>query len=113
MTGTVTVERIDILEGPNLEGLLRSFTVPSGLDREIEVNARFDRIKLYTGDGDDAAAILGDDVVSYTGVLLGIRYLGLEPGLRHDFIITLKTSLGTFEGHYNVHSRKGSLGRRK
>ena len=108
MATTLVVERIDIIEGPNLDELLRGlkFAVAreEGLPRGLSIT--FKEAILFGEDGTELVE-LGR---LFQPQLVGIRYLGNEamPSTRDDFVITVK-SWTTFEGHYNTHSRKGSL----
>jgi len=114
MTTTVSVERIDILEGPNLEGLLRSFPLAAALEDQGEeslprsVETWFKEVRFYDEQGFDLRLQLAG-ALSFRGVLNGIRYLGLTRDNKHDFVIFVDSSLGTFGGLYNTKTRKGSL----
>jgi len=103
MTEAVIVERIDIVDGPNLQGLLEAF----GADG-VSANV-FNSVLLDTN-GVNVSAEVGRLQAS----MIAIRYLGnVRPAVKRDFVLTFSTTYGLFEGHYSVHSRKGSLGRLK
>ncbi|MDB5177938.1 MAG: hypothetical protein JWO61_321 [Candidatus Saccharibacteria bacterium] len=108
MTTTLVVERIDIIEGPNLDELLRGLKLAvareQGLSRGLSIT--FQEAVFFGGDGVELIE-LGR---LFQPQLVGIRYLGNEatPSTRDDFVITVR-SWQTFEGHYNTHTRKGSL----
>jgi hypothetical protein len=108
MAATLPVERIDVLEGPNLDGLLEGFkfaVVRDGMPYQTAV--RFDEV-VYFAEGGKEYAELGRTFFPY---VVGIRYLGNEASssTRDDFVVTVYMGGMTFEGHYNVHTRKGSL----
>ena len=52
---------------------------------------------------------------TYFPLLVGIGLLGgdTESRKRDDFVITVSSAIGTFTGHYNTRTRKGSLVRVK
>ena len=110
MDATLTVERIDILEGPNLKGLLFAFEHaairPDGFSGEV--NLRFDNV-VYLDDAHKEIDELSGRI--FNPKLVGICYLGYNPSseTRDDFVITVSIINITFEGHYNAHTRKGSL----
>ena len=114
MTDTVTVERIDIIEGPNLEGLIRPWQIteaamPPG---NRQVSLRFDEVR-YMSDRESWTPIeeLG---VTFMPELVAIGRLGgtAMTRTRADYVITVHCALGTFEGHYNTKTRKGVLRRK-
>jgi hypothetical protein len=101
------VERIDIIEGPNLDELLRGLKFAAPREEQPKgISVRFDEVVFFTEDGEEIAE-LGK---TFLPTLVGISYLGNESSsaTRDDFVIKVK-SWTTFVGHYNVHSRKGSL----
>jgi hypothetical protein len=113
MATTLVVERIDIIEGPNLDELLRALKHavprPDGLPKGI--NVEFKEVVFFgRAEGDLEVRQLAELGYLFAPKLVGIRYLGNDanPATRDDFVITLK-SWTTFEGHYNAHSRKGSV----
>lgn len=117
MTTTVNVERIDIFEGPNLQGLLNPWLMKEAI-REAgesygfdEIYLRFDNVR-YMRDEWAAYEELGR---TYFPLLVGIGLLGgdTESRKRDDFVITVSSAVGTFTGHYNTRTRKGSLVRVK
>lgn len=106
MATTLAVERIDIIEGPNLNGLLCYFKYaaprPDGLPTGIHLG--FEEV-VFFGTAEDETELrqldeLGD---SFVPLLVGIRYLGnnASSATRDDFVITVKSWM-TFEGHYNT-----------
>ena len=113
MATTLTVERIDIIEGPNLDGLLRHFkyAAPRPDQFPMGMHLRFEEVVFFGTAGEETEVRqfteLGD---SFIPKLVGLLYLGNDASsaTRDDFVITVK-SWTTFEGHYNTHSRKGSL----
>jgi hypothetical protein len=112
MATTLQVGRIDIVEGPNLDELQRAqkFAVPRGEIR-VHMSARFDYVVYF----DEAGSQLTELGRTFLPQVIGIRYLGDEPSreTQDDFVITVRFAGMTFEGHYNVHSRKGSLSVKK
>lgn len=117
MTTTVTVERIDIIEGPNLEGLLQPWLMRESVEEAgfslgtSDVHLRFDEVR-YMRDEWIADEELG---ITFYPLLVGIGLLGGEATTRkrENFVITVSSALGTFTGHYNTRTRKGSLARVK
>ena len=108
MATTLQIERIDILEGPNLDDLQRAqkfAVVREGLS--VPVSARFGEVVYFGEDGKE----LVEFGRTFAPQVIGIRYLGNEPSreTRDEFIITVRFTGRTFEGHYNVRTRKGSL----
>ena len=117
MTTTVNVERIDIIEGPNLEGLLQPWLMKEAIEDANKVFAipdihvRFEEVRYMRNEW-TADEELG---VTFHPLLVGIGLLGgdVKSRKRDDFIITVSSALGTFTGHYNTRTRKGSLARVK
>ena len=117
MTATVNVERIDIIEGPNLTGLLEPWLTKEAIEEADKVFAipdihlRFNEVR-YMRDEWTADEELG---MTFLPLLVGIGLLGGDTTARkrEDFVITVSSALGTFTGHYNTRTRKGSLARVK
>ena len=117
MTTTVTVERIDIIEGPNLTGLLEPWLMKEAIEEAEkifappDVHLRFNKVR-YMRDEWNADEELG---MTFLPLLVGIGLLGGDTTARkrEDFVITVSSALGTFTGHYNTRTRKGSLARVK
>ncbi len=115
MTATVNVERIDIIEGPNLTGLLQPWLTKEAIEEADKVFAipdihlRFNEVR-YMRDEWTADEELG---MTFLPLLVGIGLLGGDTTTRkrEEFVITVSSALGTFTGHYNTHTRKGSLAR--
>lgn len=108
MTPSVIVERIDILDGPNLKSLLEGFRFATRREElNFAINLKFNEVVFI----DESGVEIQELGRLYTPILAGIRYLGYEPkpDTRDDFVITVRSGMGTFEGHYNTHSRKGML----
>jgi hypothetical protein len=108
MATTLPVKRIDILEGPNLDGLLEGLKFAVLRDEMAhQIAVRFDEVAYFAESGEEYAA-LGR---TFFPSVVGIRYLGNEASssTRDDFVVTVYMGGMTFEGHYNVHTRKGSL----
>ena len=111
MATTLIVERIDILEGPNLDALLQAFkqAVSRSADegRVYVMTARFREVVFFDEDGKEINDL---GRTAFAPKVVGIRYVGNDASssTSDDFVITVK-SWTTFEGHYNTHTRKGSL----
>jgi len=108
MATTLDVERIDILEGPNLDGLLEGFKFAAPRDElHQQISVRFEEVAYFAKGGEEIVE-LGK---TFFPRIVGVRYLGNEASssTRDDFVVTVFMGGMTFEGHYNVHTRKGSL----
>ena len=109
MATELVVERIDIIEGPNLDELLRALkhAVPREDGVRHGISVRFDKVVFFGVKGEEIDE-LGQ---MFMPKLVGIRYLGnmITTSTCDDFVVTVR-SWTTFEGHYNTHTRKGSLG---
>lgn len=115
MTTTVKVERIDIVEGPNLEGLLKPWLLKSAYAEEgkalpggvHEIYLRFDEVHFM----DESGVAIEELGTTLMPALVAIGLLGGDATTRNreEFVITVSTAFGTFTGHYNTRSRKGSL----
>jgi hypothetical protein len=108
MATTLPVERIDILDGPNFDGLLKGLKFAASRDESVPpISVRFEEV-VYFAEGGSEVTELGRMCFPK---IVGIRYLGNEasPSTRNDFIVAVYMGGMTFEGHYNVHTRKGSL----
>lgn len=116
MTTTVIVERIDIIEGPNLEGLLKPWLMKEAIEEAgkslvvSDIHLRFDEVR-YMRDEWTADEELG---MTFLPLLVGIGLLAGDTTARkrEDFVITVSSALGTFTGHYNTRTRKGSLAKK-
>lgn len=113
------VVRIDIMEGPNFEGLIQPWLMLNhfGEDQVLpkldEINVRFDEVVYLLEDGSKL-----DPAVM--GALSHMKLIGLEPlgGVLKSFrtgdvVITVEALGMTFRGHYNTHKRKGSVSRQR
>lgn len=113
MATTLPVERIDILEGPNLDELQRAFKHAVSRDDGVPMgmSLRFEEVVFFGTVGDETEVREMPELGrGFAPKLVGIRYLGndAKSSTRDDFVITV-VSWTTLEGHYNTHSRKGSL----
>jgi hypothetical protein len=111
MTATAEVERIDIKEGPNRETLVFAPELAAAFRKhhpKMVHETRFDEARFYGKDGIDMRHALEGSRM-FRGQLEAIAYFGDDPFETHDFLIRVKSSLGTFVGHYNTQTRKGIL----
>ena len=113
MTDSVDIDRIDIVEGPNLEGLIKPWLMAEAemQPQNRPVALRFDRVHFYVGDSRVPSEELGSAYMPY---LIALGTLGgvWMTRTRADYVITVASAAGTFEGHYNTKTRKGSLRRK-
>lgn len=114
MATKLIVERIDILDGPNLKGLLQAYELavpqPGGFPQGMR--ARFDRVVFYGRTDEDSVAHPIDELGTvFDPQVVGIQHLGgvPTPETRHDHIIKVAFGGWTFVGHYNTLHRKGCL----
>lgn len=114
MTATEMIARIDILDAPNLEGLLLALDHSTSFeDAGGQVNpemARFDEVIRFDSDDrqlDARPALLFAYVV-------GIHRVGNRVGTNQTqnyFVLTIVLDGVNYQGHLDVHARKGSLRR--
>ena len=113
------VVRIDIMEGPNFEGLVQPWLMLStlgevgGPSRVEEVLVQFDEVAYFLEDGSKLPK-------EWAGEISRMHLLGIEPlggALKSikggDVVITVSALGMTFKGHYNTRKRKGSLLRQR
>jgi len=111
------VERIDIMEGPNFEGLIQPWLMLSALgdvpSTVEEVLVQFDEVAYFLEDGSKLDK-------KWVGEISRMHLLVLEPlggSLKSikagDVVITVSALGMTFKGHYNTRKRKGSLLRQR
>lgn len=112
---TDAIARIDILEGANLEGMMKPWLIlvhseEAKLPEAIEsIGFRFDKVVFI----DDNGARFDPRTVGELVMprLLGIEVLGrdIKSAKNGDFVLTIELFGITFRGHYNTNKRKGSL----
>lgn len=108
------VDRVDILEGPPLDRLVetmattsRRLRLKSGSDKRCSY-VHFHKVMWLDDQGRDVSALL-PGLSPLEAVVLSISVLGRDWSNPSDFVIAVGTSFGIFQGHYNAHTRKGSL----
>lgn len=109
MASKLPVERIDIIEGPNLQSILDCVRDAVPRDgRQGYSLAVFNKAVLHYDDDSS------EEVQNLAVQAVGIRYLGniADRSTQNKFVVTVSGRQQTFEGHYDTHSRKGSLSRK-
>ncbi len=109
MATKLPVERIDIIEGPNLQFFLDCLR--DAVPREGRAGYSltiFSKVVLHYEDDSS------EEVKNLAVQAVGIRYLGniANRSTQFKFVITVSGRQQTFEGHYDTQSRKGSLSRK-
>lgn len=100
------VARIEILDGPNGDGLLRAYKFAVARDGlPVGISARFEGV--FFDEDDNELAELGR---TFLPPVVGLHYLNYEATdeNRDQHVIAVQL-WATFEGHYDAFRRKGNL----